>query len=85
MTALAQQPRWEQNTPSQCISHLAALAETFPSQSANSALDLAHLTSVLPPPVPPASSLKFSHPLLADATQRDKLAVLDLLFKASIK
>lgn len=36
-------------------------------------------------PIPPTSGLKFSHPLLADAMQRDKLAVLDLLFRASIK
>lgn len=40
---------------------------------------------VLPPPSPPSSSLKLAHPLLADARHKDKLAVLDLLFKASIK
>lgn len=40
---------------------------------------------VLPPPSPPGSSLKLAHPLLADARHKDKLAVLDLLFKASIK
>lgn len=40
---------------------------------------------VLPPPSPPGSGLKLAHPLLADARHKDKLAVLDLLFKASIK
>ena len=39
----------------------------------------------VPPPSPPGSSLKLAHPLLADARHKDKLAVLDLLFKASIK
>lgn len=62
-----------------------AQADPFPLQSANSALHLAHFTSFLPPPVSLSSGLKFSHPLLAAAMQRDKLAVLDLLFRASIK
>lgn len=77
---------WAAQRPAQHVSPLGSLAGRTQTPSPRSLqAEIWINTFFLPFPTPPSSSLKLSHRLLADAMHKEKLAVLDLLFRASIK